>query len=219
MHLIAVSSFVRGSLVAEGFDPRQITVRPNLVWLGQREISRSPKVDRQILFVGRPTEDKGFYLLLAALERLGAKAPRVTVIGDPTTEARRACREKSLAVTFLGLQDHERVASLIAGASAVVVPSVWAEPFGRVVVESLAVGTPVISSDAGGLSEFAGLSPCVVTVPAGEVEPLATALSEISAPSEMLRAACRQRYIERLSPEIWLQGTMDAINAAIRGAI
>ncbi len=44
--------------------------------------------------------------------------------------------------------------NLMGRARAVIVPSEWPEPFGRVAVEALAKGTPVIAANIGGLSEI-----------------------------------------------------------------
>jgi glycosyltransferase involved in cell wall biosynthesis len=45
------------------------------------------------------------------------------------------------------------IGELVAGASLVLVPSQWEEPFGRIAWEALARGVPVLASDAGGLAE------------------------------------------------------------------
>ena len=46
-------------------------------------------------------------------------------------------------VTFLGEQDHQGKAALMAGAAALLMPLDWPEPFGLVMIEALACGTPV----------------------------------------------------------------------------
>ena len=53
----------------------------------------------------------------------------------------------------------------------VVVPSLWAEPFGMVALEGLASGCVIIGSDQGGLPEAIG--PCGLTFPNGDVNALA----------------------------------------------
>jgi hypothetical protein len=84
--------------------------------------------------------------------------------------ARRAPgRGRTVRVTRRGLDDG-MVASLMAagaevvanapfatladGASAVVIPSQWEEPFGRLAWEAMAAGIPALASDSGGLAEF-----------------------------------------------------------------
>lgn len=92
-------------------------------------------------------------------------------------EARAARLGVAHAVRFLGSVSEEQLQRCYQAADVSVVPSVALEGFGLVVLESLACGTPVIASDVGGLPEaLAGLDSRLV-VPAGEVGPLATALS------------------------------------------
>ena len=56
-------------------------------------------------------------------------------------------------VEFRGRVEPEEVYRTIAGATATVFPSTWEEPFGRVTVESMALGTPIVGSAVGGIEE------------------------------------------------------------------
>jgi glycosyltransferase involved in cell wall biosynthesis len=84
-------------------------------------------------------------------------------------KASRAAGAPAVRVTDAGLTGHEiraigaaggtliptsPIDELLAGASLVLVPSQWNEPFGRIAWEALARGIPVLCSDAGGLAEF-----------------------------------------------------------------
>ena len=48
----------------------------------------------------------------------------------------------------------------IKAAAAVVVPSRWPEPFGRVALEALMMGTPVVATSSGGLAEIILMNVC-----------------------------------------------------------
>jgi glycosyltransferase involved in cell wall biosynthesis len=97
----------------------------------------------------------------------------------------------------------------IARARLTVVPSLWAEPFGRTVIESLALGTPVLVSRTGGLAELAGDG--VTTFPAGEPQALAALIETRSVDNEETarreRASARHQYERQFSSAVWLSAT------------
>ena len=162
--LVPVSEYVRRRFIAAGWDPEQLVAKPNVVYPEPQVMPR--EIRRQVLFVGRDTPDKGLHVLIEALRRLGPDAPRLVVAGGRS--AARRCRTRS----SLGPVPHARVLDLMAESMAVVVPSVWAEPFGRVAIEAQAVGTPAIVSNIGGLPETYTL----LTVRPGDAADLAAAI-------------------------------------------
>jgi glycosyltransferase involved in cell wall biosynthesis len=56
-------------------------------------------------------------------------------------------------IEYLGEADHTQKNELIGGAVATLFPITWREPFGLVMVESMAAGTPVIAMNLGSTSE------------------------------------------------------------------
>lgn len=135
---------------------------------------------RDIVFVGRLVSDKGADVLLNALALLGADGhrPGLTIIGaGPEEEAlRRQTHELGLdgQVVFAGLKKGAELATMLNEHRYMVVPSVWAEPFGIVVLEGLACGCIVIGSQGGGLPEAMG--DFGLTFPNGDVRALALRL-------------------------------------------
>ncbi|SFV37222.1 spore coat protein SA [Devosia crocina] len=119
-----------------------------------------------VLFAGRLVEEKGPHLLLEAFTQIAAEFPVVDlrIAGSSffADAPRTAYEEKirSLAgalgerVTFTGFLDRPRLEALYAQAEAVVVPSVWQEPFALTVVEGMAAGRAVIASRVGGIPEI-----------------------------------------------------------------
>lgn len=113
-------------------------------------------------FVGRLIPEKGCHVLLEALAApaLDALGARAIIIGDgPEREALRDHTGRlgiSHRVTFLGHLSGSALWMEVTQSTAVVVPSVWDEPFGMVALEAMDLGVPVVASRAGGLSESAG---------------------------------------------------------------
>src|SRR6185437_1607853 len=57
------------------------------------------------------------------------------------------------AVSWRGQLSPERTALALAGASALIMPSTWEEPFGLVAIEGALARVPVVASDIGGIGE------------------------------------------------------------------
>ncbi|MBU3701266.1 MAG: glycosyltransferase [Acidimicrobiia bacterium] len=160
-------------------------------------------------FVGRHVPEKGLAWLLAAVERTTSPALRLSTIGEgPDVElVRRAERTSSRRVHHHGPVAMSEVPEVMASLDVLVVPSTttsrWREQFGRVVVESMSAGTPVVSSDSGALPEVVG--DAGILVPEGNIDALASALDLLAdSPSERTRLAiaARERANDLFAPGV-----------------
>ncbi|GGZ85622.1 glycosyltransferase family 4 protein [Novosphingobium arvoryzae] len=114
------------------------------------------------LFFGALEPKKNLARLLEAYLASGSKHPLV-IIGAPGWGSERDVKLlKQLAeldrhdrIKWLGYLPRQTLATVIAGARAVVFPSLY-EGFGLPVLEAMALGTPVITSDTSSLPEVAG---------------------------------------------------------------
>ncbi len=99
-------------------------------------------------------------------------------------------------VTYVGEVDRQAKLDLLAGADCLLNPILWPEPFGMVMIEALACGTPVLSSDYGAAPEIVedGVVGFVRHGRAGLVE----ALGRVH---DIDRAACRARVERHFSVE------------------
>jgi glycosyltransferase involved in cell wall biosynthesis len=95
-----------------------------------------------LIFVGRLSPEKGVLLLAQASERVGASP---VIVGDGP--AMGELKQKFPHMRFLGWQPPERVRELMRAARALAFPSLWYEGQPLTVLESKALGTPVIVSD------------------------------------------------------------------------
>lgn len=108
------------------------------------------------IFIGRLSPEKGVDRLLKAWASL-PKNRRLVIAG----EGPELIALKNLAaklglenVTFAGFLNHDAQKELWAGAAFSVIPSVWQEPFGMVVLEAWAKGRPVVAHRIGALPEL-----------------------------------------------------------------
>jgi glycosyltransferase involved in cell wall biosynthesis len=146
-----------------------------------------------LLFAGQIQEHKGLAVLLRA--QAACRRPhRLAVLGDDATphagDCRRLAAELGLAgrVRFLGKKSHAETMSLMRVGHVLIVPSLWEEPFGLVVVEGMALGLPVVASDRGGPAEVIRAGDTGFLFPVGQAAALAATLDRL----EEDRALCEQ---------------------------
>jgi glycosyltransferase involved in cell wall biosynthesis len=128
---------------------------PQFVPLGEVSDEHAPDSTERpyFLFVGRLERLKGVQVLLDVFSTF--RDADLVVAGEGTFGAELRRRAAGLDhVRFLGHVDAPRLASLYAGATALLIPSIGYETFGMVGVEAMARGTPVIVNDLGALPEL-----------------------------------------------------------------
>lgn len=106
-----------------------------------------------VLFVGRLVEEKGIIPLLKALE-IWDKNIDLIIIGTGPLEAEiKKYASKYKNFLFLGKIDNDKLPEYYSASDVTIVPSVHEEGFGRIILESLACGMPVIGSNRGAIPE------------------------------------------------------------------
>jgi glycosyltransferase involved in cell wall biosynthesis len=156
------------------------------------------------VFLGRITETKGADVAAEAAHRAGASLVLAGRVELPEEEAYFEERLRPLIderVLFLGEVDTDQKRSLLAGARAMLFPIDWDEPFGMVVVESLACGTPVIAFRRGAVPELIedGVTGFVVD----DVEGMVQAMGRVG---ELDRGACRRSVEGRFDIDRMVDG-------------
>ncbi len=143
------------------------------------------------LFVGRLTEDKGVHVLIDAFTRLHRVHPHIRLVivgssffaGAPRTPYQAQLVEQAgdvlSAIVFTGFLPHEQLRGVYAQADAVVVPSIWQEPFGLVGLEAMSSQNCVIASRVGGLPELIVHEQTGLLVPPNDVPALCEAMDRV----------------------------------------
>lgn len=193
-HVFTPSAYLRELAITWGVDGDRVSVLPNpvppLPELAPRdELRRSFGLEGPTLaFAGRLTAQKSLGVALAAVGTVDGIDLIIAGEGDERVRLERSANER---VRFLGALPRERVLELFRAADASILSSSW-ENFPHTVVEALAVGTPVISTDAGGVGEVVRDGENGLLVPAGDTAALASAVRRFFADEplrERLRAA------------------------------
>jgi len=106
-----------------------------------------------LLCLGRIDRDKGTDIAIDIANRSGSKII-VAGVDMVTHDIPDWIKQMPGNVEFVGYVDTKRRLELLRGAKALLHPCRWLEPFGMVLIESLACGTPIIASDWGALPEI-----------------------------------------------------------------
>ena len=142
---IVFNEFCRNKFIQGGLPADLLTVKPNFI-----DAPLPLELPRHgILFVGRLSIEKGIESLAKAADLL--PDPQLRVVGQGSMEL---VLERIHGVTKLGQLSSSDVLAEMSKTIAVVVPSIWYETFGMVVIEAYASGTPVIASRIGALADI-----------------------------------------------------------------
>jgi glycosyltransferase involved in cell wall biosynthesis len=155
---LAVSEAIAAELRAAAI-PR-VVVLPNMV--DAEEAGRVaaaeppfPLPPRFLLFVGKLEANKGALLLLPAVAGARTGLPLV-VLGEGSLHHGLKLEAARHGVELLvrGWAHRDDALRILARATALVFPSLWPEPLSRVLLEALALGTPIAAVDTGGTREI-----------------------------------------------------------------
>ena len=166
----------------------------------RRELGIAPNAPL-VGMIGRIIPWKGQHVFIEAFARLRQRHPRAMAIlvGSADTAqgeeygARLQQRSRELGLTdnLLWLGHRRDIPQLLAAMDILVHCSVEPEPFGRVLIEGMAAGTPVIASAAGGAMEIVEEGVTGLLTPPADVPALARAMSRLIE-NEALRERLRQ---------------------------
>jgi len=163
------------------------------------------------IYLGRLSREKGVATLLAALRLRAGAHLTCRILGEGPLEAdlRRQAAESGLGnVEFSGYIQGEALHAAIRGAAFTVVPSEWYENLPFAVLESFALGTPVVGARIGGIPEMVLDERTGLTFTMGDSHALAAALEWMESRPEQVIAmgrAARRLIEERYAPEPHLE--------------
>ena len=157
-------------------------------------------------YVGRLEPHKGVHVLLEAVARLDRATLRVAGAGPEEAALRARVAELGIGdrVELVGSVGQDQLPDFYRGLDVLAVPSLptpgWLEQFGRVVVEAMACGVPVVASDTGALPDVVG--DAGLLVPPGDPEALATALKSLLE-DDATRGELARRGVEQAQQASW----------------
>jgi len=157
----------------------------------------TPQKDDYLLAFGRVCEAKGFHHSIEAAKRAGRRLIMAGVLQDQYRDYFEAKVEPLIdgeQIVYEGEVSDERKRELFAHAHAFLFPITWAEPFGLVMIEAMACGTPVVAMRQGSVPEVVddGVTGFVVD----DFEDFVAAVGRVG---EIDPAVCRRTVEERFT--------------------
>jgi glycosyltransferase involved in cell wall biosynthesis len=191
---------------------------PNGVPLDPYVFRAAVPSDAPVVFLGRIEEIKGPHLAIEVARRTG----RMLVLAGNVAPEHRPWFEVHIAphidndrVRYLGPVDDAEKSALLGAAAALLMPVLWEEPFGIVMAEAMACGTPVVGFRRGAVPEV--IADGITGIVVDTIEEMVAAVGRLPALS---RAACRARveglYSDRAITEGYIRLYSDLI-ARVRG--
>ena len=170
--------------------------------------------DDYLLFLGRMNPEKGAHVAVDVANRLGRRLLLVTKMTEPQEIAYFEAKVKPLLdsnVEIMGEISPQRKAELFSRAYCTLFPIQWPEPFGLVMIESMATGTPVVAMGQGAVPEIIddGVTGYVVNT----VDEMVEAVDRID---EISPDACRRVVNERFSQERMVADYVAAYNGVLQ---
>jgi glycosyltransferase involved in cell wall biosynthesis len=186
--VIPMGNFTYDLCIAHGVDPEKIIVLPFPVTWSIRPKSVELPLRPTVLFCGRLIKEKGVNILVQAMKLVKERISeaQLIIVGDTDNKTYRNELERMVdslgirdSVSFLGWIPNDRIAELYRDSWVLVVPSIWEEGLGMVMVEAGLMGRAVIGSNLGGITDFLIDGTNGILVPPGNVDKLATAIIDV----------------------------------------
>lgn len=172
----------------------------------------SEKPQNHVLFAGRMIKEKGVVDAAMAAQQANVS---IKLFGEVPLSERKYFDEEvqpllSETIRYEGFLDRHDLARQYGEAKAILAPIHWDEPFGLVLTEAMACGTPVIAFRRGSIPEIVvdGKTGFIVDT----VEEMAEAIKKIDT---IDRHACRQHVLEKFSNERMAKGYEQLLNDLI----
>jgi glycogen synthase len=175
------SAYMRDRAIALGVPRRRTAVVPSGIdVVAAGEPARAPWEGR-LLYLGRIEEQKG---VDTAVRAAAATGTTLRIVGDGEPDATAGLdaliAELGADVSRTPAVDRDGVARELAAADALLFPSRWAEPWGKVPLEAMAAGVPVIASGTGGSAEYLRDGDNALVVPADDDACWAAAIERLA---------------------------------------
>jgi glycosyltransferase involved in cell wall biosynthesis len=161
--LVAPSNFLREKMIQHGFDNQKLLTIPNFVELsafeqrchGPPSLGEPEQDGGDALYFGRLSKEKGLKTLIVAVARIPLARARIVGEGPERQDLESmAHRLAPGRIEFTGYKPSDELVRILRSSKMVVVPSEWYENCPYAILESFAMGKPVIASNIGGIPEL-----------------------------------------------------------------
>lgn len=211
-----------GDIDVVAISAAQRGLNPDLNWAGTVhnaiDVATFPFRDRKddyLLWLGRFCDDKGAHLAIDLARSAGRRIVLAGKLNEPEEKeyfAREVAPRLGPDAEYVGEADATRKRELFAGARALLFPIQWDEPFGMVMIEAMACGTPVIAYARGSMPELIDHGHTGLLV--ADID---EAVAATTAAAELDRCAIRRAAIERFDVSVMVDKYVAAYRRILHG--
>ncbi|SDU24245.1 Glycosyltransferase involved in cell wall bisynthesis [Polaribacter sp. Hel1_33_78] len=213
-YLIGISNYILNDHIDKGyFNGVENEVIFNGFEIPEKKIPEK-KNTNTFGFIGQVNESKGIELILESFSKISSSSWRFLIAGAVDEKYLKQLNKinSSVQIEYLGYMDSSKFFEMI---DVLIVPSLWNEPFGRVVLESIINKKPVIASDKGGIPEILSNNKQFIFSP--KVNELTVLLEKIIANSNFLdEFKFENKYLEKFTIKNTVQKYLEVFNKIIR---
>ena len=154
--VVGISKFILNKHLEYGyFKNAKKEVIYNSVEVPRNFIKKDKSINETIFgYVGSLSQSKGIEFLLENFNSMDLSNVKLYIYGKGTTKAYETKLKKKYASDKILFQGFKKPEEIYKNIDILIVPSLWNEPFGRIVPEANSYGIPVLVSNKGGLPEL-----------------------------------------------------------------
>jgi len=202
--IVVASSYMKELMIQNGMEGERVKILPPHFISNSNgtEATTPDPNNRNILFVGRLDYEKGIPYLLKAF-RTVPQPYRLIIAGDGSLRSNYIQLAKDLGVAdkvqFTGWLSDEELEKAYQRCIATVMPTIMPEPFGKVGIEAMTHGRPVVAFDVGGISDWLKDGYNGFLVPPRDIDQLATRLTQLLSDPQLAKQMGQngRKYVEQ----------------------
>jgi glycosyltransferase involved in cell wall biosynthesis len=149
-NLIAISNYISKVLLQHGHESIVIS---NMLEISKFKVKNKTRKKPVILYLGSLIKSKGPHILLQAVKGLDCKV-KLYGKGILKETLLKFIKQNNLDAEIYDHVSYENIPQIYANSDLLIFPSVWPEPFGRIAIEAMAAGKPIVASEIGAISEI-----------------------------------------------------------------
>lgn len=219
-YIITPSNFYKEKMIEDGIPENKIKALHNFVELKDYDLELSD--EGYALYFGRLSKEKGILNLINAFTKL--KEGKLYIAGEgPEKETiEKIIKENNLEdrIKLLGFLNADQMKDTIRKCKFVVLPSIWYDNCPYSVMETLAIGKPVIGADIGGIPELVINNRSGFTYKYDDIEELSSKMEELFDNKELVEKFgenAKKQAEDNYSKEYYYKEISKIYNHVLRG--
>lgn len=173
----------------------KVSFIPNAIDINSLPIDSDSRYEKQIIFAGRLSKEKGILTILEIVKDLPSDIHLLIIGNGPEESIVRKSTKNKENIHFLGYQPKEKTIPLIRGSTVLIQPS-FAEGISGTLLEAMACNTPIIATNVGGNKELLGNKDAGVLIEPGDSKTLLKKIIELVNEKELLEKIAISAYAE-----------------------